>query len=123
MQGKPLNLNYGGPTAQGSASCFYSSAGNHGDFTSDMKEIRVERPVPAPFPMPKKEGASQVLGSIIMFSVIGLLLFARWIYLLNDKIQKGPEPVSLRGDASFRDALEVASRYADRTHSLTETKD
>jgi cytochrome bd ubiquinol oxidase subunit I len=68
-------------------------------------------------------GASQVLGSIIMFGVIYSLLFVLWIYLLNDKIQKGPEPVSLRGDASFRDALEVASRYTSRTNSLTETKE
>jgi cytochrome d ubiquinol oxidase subunit I len=34
---------------------------------------------------------SQVLGSIIMFAVIYVMLFAVWIYLLNDKIQKGPE--------------------------------
>jgi cytochrome bd ubiquinol oxidase subunit I len=67
-------------------------------------------------------GAPQVLGSIIMFSVIYALLFALWIYLLNDKIQKGPEPVSLRSDASFRDALDVASRYPGRTGSLTEAK-
>jgi cytochrome d ubiquinol oxidase subunit I len=38
--------------------------------------------------------ASQVLGSVIMFGVVYLLLFALWIYLLNEKIQKGPEPVS-----------------------------
>jgi cytochrome d ubiquinol oxidase subunit I len=38
--------------------------------------------------------SSQVFGSIIMFAVIYALLFAVWIYLLNDKIQKGPEPVS-----------------------------
>jgi cytochrome d ubiquinol oxidase subunit I len=36
--------------------------------------------------------SSQVLGSIIMFAVIYTLLFVLWIYLLNDKIQKGPEP-------------------------------
>ena len=36
--------------------------------------------------------ASQVLGSIVMFAVIYTLLFVLWIYLLNDKIQKGPEP-------------------------------
>ena len=36
--------------------------------------------------------ASQVLGSIIMFAVIYALLFVLWIWLLNDKIQKGPEP-------------------------------
>jgi cytochrome bd ubiquinol oxidase subunit I len=33
---------------------------------------------------------SQVLGSIVMFGVIYAMLFAVWIYLLNDKIQKGP---------------------------------
>jgi cytochrome d ubiquinol oxidase subunit I len=35
--------------------------------------------------------SSQVLGSIGMFAVIYVLLFALWIYLLNEKIQKGPE--------------------------------
>jgi cytochrome d ubiquinol oxidase subunit I len=38
--------------------------------------------------------SSQVFGSIIMFAVIYAMLFAVWIYLLNEKIQKGPEPVS-----------------------------
>jgi cytochrome d ubiquinol oxidase subunit I len=38
--------------------------------------------------------SSQVFGSIIMFAVIYAMLFAVWIYLLNNKIQKGPEPVS-----------------------------
>jgi cytochrome d ubiquinol oxidase subunit I len=37
--------------------------------------------------------ASQVVGSIIMFGVIYIMLFAVWIFLLNEKIQKGPEPV------------------------------
>jgi cytochrome d ubiquinol oxidase subunit I len=35
--------------------------------------------------------SSQVLGSIAMFGVIYTLLFVLWIYLLNEKIQKGPE--------------------------------
>jgi len=38
--------------------------------------------------------AEQVLGSIIMFIVIYALLFAVWAYILNDKIQHGPEPVT-----------------------------
>jgi len=38
--------------------------------------------------------ATDVAGSIAMFGVIYALLFAVWIFLLNDKIQKGPEPVS-----------------------------
>jgi cytochrome d ubiquinol oxidase subunit I len=67
-------------------------------------------------------GATQVFGSIIMFGVIYALLFALWIYLLNDKIQKGPEAVILRSEASFRDALDVASRHPGHEGSLTETK-
>jgi hypothetical protein len=58
-----------------------------------------------------------------MFGVIYALLFVLWIYLLNDKIQKGPEPVSLQNAASFQDALEVASRYPGHMDSLTEPKE
>jgi len=67
--------------------------------------------------------APQVAGSIVMFGVIYAMLFAIWIYLLNDKIQKGPEPVPLRGEASFKDVLDVASRYPGHTDSLTERKE
>ena len=35
----------------------------------------------------------QVLGSIVMFGFIYALLFLIWVYVLNDKIQKGPQPV------------------------------
>ena len=38
--------------------------------------------------------ASSVVGSIVMFGVIYIMLFAVWIYLLNEKIKKGPESVS-----------------------------
>ena len=58
-----------------------------------------------------KPGASQVIGSIVMFGVIYTLLFAFWIYLLNDKIQKGPEPVSMPKETTVNDVLDVASRY------------
>jgi cytochrome bd ubiquinol oxidase subunit I len=64
--------------------------------------------------------ASQVMGSIVMFGIIYTLLFAVWIFLLNDKIQKGPEPVSTPKSASFADALDVASRHAGHADSLTE---
>jgi cytochrome d ubiquinol oxidase subunit I len=66
--------------------------------------------------------APQVAGSIVMFGVIYALLFALWIYLLNDKIQKGPEPVSMPGQMSLEDALDVASRYPGHLGSLTEEK-
>ena len=35
--------------------------------------------------------AQQVLGSIILFSIIYSLLFAVWVFVLNNKIQHGPE--------------------------------
>jgi cytochrome d ubiquinol oxidase subunit I len=36
--------------------------------------------------------ADQVAGSIVLFGVIYALLLAVWLYLLNDKIRRGPEP-------------------------------
>jgi cytochrome d ubiquinol oxidase subunit I len=36
-------------------------------------------------------GKEQVIGSIVMFCVIYALLFAVWVYVLNSKIQHGPE--------------------------------
>lgn len=40
----------------------------------------------------KAISAEQVLGSLIMFSLIYILLGAVWVWVLNSKIQKGPEP-------------------------------
>jgi cytochrome d ubiquinol oxidase subunit I len=39
----------------------------------------------------KVVGRDQVIGSIVMFSVIYALLFAVWVYVLHSKIQHGPE--------------------------------
>jgi cytochrome d ubiquinol oxidase subunit I len=38
--------------------------------------------------------ASNVVGSIVMFGVIYVMLFAVWIHLLNEKIKKGPQSIS-----------------------------
>lgn len=35
--------------------------------------------------------AQQVLSSIILFGIIYSLLFAVWVFVLNNKIQHGPE--------------------------------
>jgi len=43
-----------------------------------------------------------VIGSLIMFSVIYIFLFALFIFLLNRKIQDGPEAKALKGDALYR---------------------
>jgi len=45
----------------------------------------------------KSVSAGQVLGSIIMFSVLYALLFAAFLYILNSKIQHGPDEVSATG--------------------------
>jgi cytochrome d ubiquinol oxidase subunit I len=63
--------------------------------------------------------ASQVQGSIAMFGLIYALLFAVWIFLLNDKIQKGPEPVE-RGRAEPREGfVGAASLRPAHGESLT----
>ena len=53
--------------------------------------------------------ARQVLSSIILFGVIYSLLFAVWIFVLNNKIQHGPESPE-----------ELASRKRERKKSLSE---
>jgi cytochrome d ubiquinol oxidase subunit I len=65
--------------------------------------------------------AEQVVGSIVMFGVIYTLLFAVWIFVLNDKIQKGPEPAEgapLREDEAGR-FFDVARRRPAHSDSLT----
>jgi cytochrome d ubiquinol oxidase subunit I len=40
--------------------------------------------------------ANEVLTSLIMFGLIYLLLFVLFVYLLNEKIQHGPDDISVR---------------------------
>lgn len=54
--------------------------------------------------------ASQVLSSIILFGIIYALLFAVWIFVLNQKIQHGPEtPEELTAYKSRRERGESMS--------------
>jgi cytochrome bd ubiquinol oxidase subunit I len=65
----------------------------------------------------------EVLASIIMFGFVYLMLFAVWIYVLNDKIQHGPDPVpEAHGATSARDLIEAAGLLDDAEHSLTSAK-
>jgi cytochrome bd ubiquinol oxidase subunit I len=70
---------------------------------------------------PNLSGA-QVAGSIAMFGVIYSLLFAVWIFLLNDRIQKGPQPVSAPKGTSLEQILDVASRHPGHLDSMTDAK-
>jgi cytochrome d ubiquinol oxidase subunit I len=55
----------------------------------------------------KSVPASHVLGSIVLFSIVYLLLFLIWIYVMDRKIRQGPEeiaelpPEKLRGKGFF----------------------
>lgn len=66
--------------------------------------------------------SSQVVGSILMFGGIYALLLAVWIFLLNDKIRKGPEPLPSQatppGSTGF---LAAVRARVDHRDSLTTT--
>lgn len=63
--------------------------------------------------------ASQVLGSIVMFSLIYLLLLAIWLYVLNEKIQLGPDPVPEAPAADAEGVLAAAAARLEHRDSLT----
>jgi cytochrome d ubiquinol oxidase subunit I len=67
-------------------------------------------------------GAPEILASIIMFSLIYLLLFSIWLYVLNDKIQKGPTPVVIRPARPGGWLASTAGRTL-HTDSMSEAKD
>lgn len=49
--------------------------------------------------------AEAVLGSLILFMLIYVLLFAVFVYLLNDKIQHGPDEADLKPTGKLADAI------------------
>jgi cytochrome d ubiquinol oxidase subunit I len=64
----------------------------------------------------------QVLASILMFSLIYLLLFWIWLYVLNDKIQKGPKPVMI-GPSRAHGWLASSAARTLHEDSMSEAKD
>lgn len=55
----------------------------------------------------------QVLISILMFSFIYILLFAVWVFVMNSKIQHGPEDVEMPAETTEGGLLEAAARLAN----------
>lgn len=49
--------------------------------------------------------AEAVLASLILFTVVYLLLFAVFVYLLNDKIQHGPDEADLKPSGKLADVI------------------
>lgn len=73
----------------------------------------------------KVVGPGQVVGSIVMFSVVYVLLFAVWVYVLTGKIRHGPEEAGKPPPPSTKpgDLVEAAARLANPAgFSLTETR-
>lgn len=66
--------------------------------------------------------ASQVLASIVMFGLIYVMLFVVWVYVLNHKIQSGPEPVTPAGGSTGKGLMDAASKLAGRKESMTSAK-
>jgi cytochrome d ubiquinol oxidase subunit I len=65
--------------------------------------------------------SGQVLGSIVLFGLIYLSMFALWVFVLNSKIQHGPVPVE--ADRERREGLmEAAGSIVDRRGSMTGTE-
>ena len=75
-----------------------------------------------PNALSKAVGAGQVATSIVMFSVVYLLLFAVWVYVLNDKIQHGPDDVAGHaGPGDGAGLLDVAAQRTGQAARLTDT--
>ena len=56
--------------------------------------------------------AEQVLSSIVLFGVIYSLLFAIWIFVLNHKIQHGPESLEELAAIKQRVRERMTERFA-----------
>ncbi len=72
----------------------------------------------------KAVGAQSVLASLIMFTLIYLLLFAMFLYLLDKKIRTGPEDVEPMPDETDTEGLREAmtARGPGRSH-LADSKE
>jgi cytochrome d ubiquinol oxidase subunit I len=66
----------------------------------------------------------EVLISIIMFTAIYLLLFAIWVFVLNDKIHHGPDAPKSPPDKTTPDGLmAAATALGDHSQSMTSARD
>jgi cytochrome d ubiquinol oxidase subunit I len=66
---------------------------------------------------------AEVVASIVMFSLIYLLLFWIWLFVLNSKIQKGPKPVALGGPDGRTGWLDATASRTLHEDSMSEAKD
>ena len=69
--------------------------------------------------------SSQVVGSIVGFGLIYVLLGMVWVFVLNSKIHKGPEPIGEgQAEQTTREGfIEAATGLASHDESMTSTDD
>jgi hypothetical protein len=60
------------------------------------------------------------MASMVMFGLIYLLLGVLWVFVLNKKIQAGPQPPSRTGEEPGG-LLDAAGSLVGHTDSMTET--
>jgi cytochrome d ubiquinol oxidase subunit I len=65
----------------------------------------------------------EVLASIVMFGFIYVLLGMVWVYVLNDKIQKGPHAVHAPQHTTAEGLLDATSGRTLHRESMSEAKD
>lgn len=65
----------------------------------------------------------EVLASILMFSLIYILLFVLWIYVLDLKIKKGPLPARVLEHTTEEGFLAALSGRTEHASSMTEAKE
>jgi cytochrome d ubiquinol oxidase subunit I len=68
-------------------------------------------------------GGGEILGSILMFGFIYALLFFIWIYVLNDKIQKGPKPVHVMPRTTADNFFATTAGRTLHEESMSEAKE
>jgi cytochrome d ubiquinol oxidase subunit I len=64
--------------------------------------------------------AAQVRRSIALFGLVYLMLLGVWVFVLNDKIQHGPEPIDRDTGQRLPGLLGAAAARAGHAESLTE---
>lgn len=67
--------------------------------------------------------AGQVLRSLVMFGFIYALLFMVWVYVLNEKIRKGPQPVDISPHTTRAAILASAAGRSLHDDSLSDAKE
>lgn len=68
-------------------------------------------------------GSSEILFSIVVFGIIYIVLFILWIYIMDMKIRKGPEPVAAHVPGKGEGFISVAADLVDHAGpSLTSAR-